>query len=101
MQKEDAMWFPIMGSIVLFGLFCIYKYLGSEFVKTLFSCFIVCMCAVGVGTNVGHLTGLVSGKALSPLFRIPIVDKSINKAEILGYLLGASLAAGFISTKHW
>jgi minor histocompatibility antigen H13 len=33
LKKEDAMQFPIMGSMSLFGLYLAFKFLGQDFVK--------------------------------------------------------------------
>ncbi len=35
--SSDAMWFPIMGSAVLFGLFLVFKYLNKQYVNLLLS----------------------------------------------------------------
>ena len=34
-KKEDAYWFPVVGSILLFSLFVVYKYLGSEWISVM------------------------------------------------------------------
>eukprot|EP00442_Polarella_glacialis_P010031 CAMPEP_0115099190 /NCGR_PEP_ID=MMETSP0227-20121206/31684_1 /TAXON_ID=89957 /ORGANISM="Polarella glacialis, Strain CCMP 1383" /LENGTH=495 /DNA_ID=CAMNT_0002494093 /DNA_START=71 /DNA_END=1558 /DNA_ORIENTATION=- len=101
LQSEDAYWFPIMGSCTLFGLFVVLKYFGTDYIKLAITCFIVMMCAFGIGTNVDHITALVRNKCMKPLFRIPYFDQDVTVMEILGSLVGASMAVAFVFTKNW
>lgn len=101
LQKEDAMWFPIMGSCVLFGLFVVLKYLGSDFIKQGITCGIVLMCTFGVGTNLDHTFALLRSKTNKPLLTIPFLDQSVTLMELLGWCIGGVMAAGFIFSKNW
>jgi len=101
LQKEDAYWFPVMGSGVLFGLFLVLKYLGTDFVKMAISAGVVFMCMFGVGTNLDQLFAVVQGKPLKPLFRIPFFDQNTTVVELLGMCIGAAMAYGFMVSKNW
>jgi minor histocompatibility antigen H13 len=37
LKKEDAMQFPIMGSMSLFGLYLAFKFLGQDIVKCVYT----------------------------------------------------------------
>eukprot|EP00930_Biecheleria_cincta_P087757 TRINITY_DN7698_c1_g3_i1.p1 TRINITY_DN7698_c1_g3~~TRINITY_DN7698_c1_g3_i1.p1 ORF type:complete len:529 (+),score=94.51 TRINITY_DN7698_c1_g3_i1:84-1589(+) len=101
LQKEDAYWFPVMGSCVLFGLFLVLKYLGTDFVKTALTAGILFMCMFGVGTNLDQLIAVVRYKPMKPLFSIPFFDQTMNLMELLGMCIGAAMAYGFMMSKNW
>lgn len=101
LQSDDAYMFPVLGSGVLFGLFVVLKYLGTYWIKTLITCWIVMICTVGIGKNADQILSVLRKKNVKPLFRIPYFDEDINAVEILGMAVGACMAAGYISTKHW
>merc|ERR1712032_917423 len=58
LHSEDAYWFPIMGSGVLFGLFLLYKYLGTDLIKLAVSCGVVFMCIFGFGGSLSHVVAV-------------------------------------------
>jgi len=101
LQNEDAYWFPVMGSCVLFGLFLVLKYLGTDWVKMAISAGVVCMCMLGIGTNLDQLVAVVRNKALKPLFTIPYLDQTMTALELVGCGVGAAMAYGFLVSKHW
>lgn len=101
LQSEDAYMFPVMGSCVLFGLFALYKYFGNDWVKFMVSSGIVCMCAFGISTNVDHFAAVVKGKTSTPLFVVPYFQQKVSVFELLGGVVGASMAAGYIFSKNW
>lgn len=101
LQTEDAYWFPVMGSGVLFGLFLVLKYLGTDWVKMLISAVVVFMCMFGVGTNLDQLIAVVRVKTMKPFCHIPLLDQSLNLMELVGMIIGAACAVGFMTTKNW
>lgn len=101
LQKEDAYWFPVIGSCALFSLFIVYKYLGSELIKYLISCYVVTMCAGAFGTNVGQFITLLRGKAQKPLFVVPFFELEVSAFDLVGYIIGGCMAGGYLMTKNW
>jgi minor histocompatibility antigen H13 len=109
LNAEDAYWFPIMGSCMLFGLFLLLKYLPVDFVKKiLIPAYIVMICSFGLATNFVHLSKIVYSKLFSKkegdvfswglakeLFNLPFVGP-ISVLDIVG-LIGA---AGLVSV-YW
>merc|ERR1719210_476400 len=65
------------------------------------TCGIVFMCMIGVGTNVDHIVALLRRKTMRPLFHIPYLDQNVTAMELVGWLSGAAMAAGFIFSKNW
>ncbi|CAK0858612.1 unnamed protein product [Prorocentrum cordatum] len=100
-QTQDAYWFPVMGSCVLFGMFVLCTYIGKYWIKQLISCGVVVMCTFSFGANLDHLATLVFNRALQPMSRIPIAEESMNSAELLGICIGGLMAAGYFWCQHW
>ena len=49
LSAEDAMWFPIMGSCTLFGLYLMFRYFGKEYINYLLTAYFSVLGAVAVG----------------------------------------------------
>ena len=73
LTASDAGRMPITGSCVLFGLFCIYKYLNADIIKTIFTLYVVTMCAIGLGANVSDVFDMMRGKSMKPIIKINIL----------------------------
>jgi minor histocompatibility antigen H13 len=101
LQSGDAMWFPVFGSFALFGMFIIYKYIGSDWIKTAITCFIVTMCMFGFGTNVEQFWSLVRDAKAKPFFIVPFFEHPLTVMGCVGYVVGASMGVGFIMSKNW
>jgi len=101
LQKEDAYWMPIMGSCVLFGLFVVLKYLGTDWIKMAITGVVVLMCVFCSGTNADHFIALVRSKVSAPLFTIKLLDLSPTAAELGGMCVGGALAVIFMLSKNW
>jgi hypothetical protein len=95
----DAGRMPIMGSCVLFGLFCVYKYLNADIIKMLFTLYVVTMCAVGLGANVADVVDMIRGKATKPLISIDYFDLKITIVDVVGYLGAACMGYYYVLTK--
>jgi len=101
LQSEDAYMFPVMGSITLFGLFLVLKYLGTDFVKMAITVAVVSLCSFGVGANLEHLNALVRDKVSKPLLRIPYLDQDVTVIELGGICIGGLMAAAYVYSKNW
>ncbi len=105
LQDGDAYLFPVMGSAVLFGLFVVYKYLYLDWIKTLFSLYVVLMCANGLGINLGQLVAVWYNsrglRRFRTLFTIPYLDAPVTWIDIAAYVLSAALGVYYIQTKDW
>lgn len=101
LKSEDAYWFPVMGSLTLFGMFLVLKYFGTDLVKTLITCAVVTMCSFGLGTNISQVVNVARDKAYKPLFTIPVIDEKVTSIELGGVLLGAGMSVLYMSSKNW
>ena len=99
LTAADAARMPIMGSCVLFGLFCVYKYLGQDMIKMVFTLYVVFMCAVGLGANISDFVDMLRRKEVKPLIRIEYLDLDITIVDIAGYCLSGVLGYYYILTK--
>jgi len=104
-KDQEAYLFPIFGSCVLFGLFVIYKYLDSDRIKFLFSCYVIIMCANGFGINMGQFIALCfNSRSLGrfkTLFTIPYFRVKVTYIDIIAYIIAAGLGYQYILTKNW
>ncbi|GBG27381.1 Signal peptide peptidase [Hondaea fermentalgiana] len=105
LQDGDAYLFPVIGSAVLFGLFVIYKYIDSDLIKYLFSCYVVVMCTNGLGINLGQFVALwYNSRGLGQfrtLFRVPYFDVDVTWIDIVAYIISALLGVFYMQTKNW
>ena len=105
LQDSDAYRFPVMGSLVLFSLFIVYKFLDAEWIKFLFSVYVVLMCINGLAMNLGHYVALrfnyKSLKTFAAVGTIPYFDVRITRVDILTYIVSTILGMAYLYTKHW
>lgn len=101
LQSDEAKWFPVLGSCMLFGLFAILKYLGTDWIKMAITVVITMACTAGIGTNADAVLAVVRDKASPTLFRIPFFDEDITLVQLIGTLGGLGMAAGYVLTKNW
>ena len=99
LTASDAGRMPITGSCVLFGLFCIYKYLNADIIKTIFTLYVVTMCAIGLGANVSDVFDMMRGKSMKPIIKIEYFDLKITMMDIIGYLCSAAMGYYYVITK--
>jgi len=86
---------------MLFGLFAILKYLGTDWIKMAITVVITMACTAGIGTNADAVLAVVRDKASPTLFRIPFFDEDITLVQLIGTLGGLGMAAGYVLTKNW
>ena len=105
LQDSDAYRFPVMGSLVLFSLFIVYKFLDAEWLKFLFSVYVVIMCINGLAMNMGHYVALrfnfKSLQTFKAVGTIPYFDVRITRIDLVTYFLSACIGATYMYTKNW
>merc|ERR1719215_555541 len=92
-----------MGSGVLLGLFLVLKYLGSYWIKTLITCWIVMICSFGMGKNFDEIVKVIRNVSMKPLFRVPWFEEDIRPLEIVGIIAGGAMAVFYVISdpKPW
>ncbi|CAE7283362.1 Hm13 [Symbiodinium natans] len=105
-EQQDAFWFPILGSGVLFGLFAIVKLLGHDWLKQAIAIIMVCVCALGVASNIdaiGHLVGKNHSAATLVSMNVEAVSMKleVSLVDVLGAVVALTLAVTYMSTGHW
>lgn len=58
LSKEDAYWFPIMGSAVLFGLYMVFKLFNKDYINYLLTAY---FAVIGVGALTNTLEASIRG----------------------------------------
>jgi len=105
LQDSDAYMFPIMGSATLLGLFVVYKYLDSDWIKFFFSCYVVFMCTNGLAINAGQVVAVLTNSRglgkFTALFTVPYFDLRVTLVDLVAYLASAALGVFYIQTKNW
>jgi len=101
LQSEDAYWFPILGSGMLLGLFLVLKYVGSYYVKTAITCWIVTMCTGGLGKNTQAVVAVFRNVQEKPLFRIPYFEEDVSLMQLIGSCVGVGMAACYIMHQNF
>jgi hypothetical protein len=64
LRREDAYWFPIIGSGVLFGLYLVFHYFGKEYINLLLTFYFVALGAAAVENLFSNVARKVGGNAL-------------------------------------
>jgi len=110
MTQKDAWTFPIFGSVVLFGLFVLFKLFDKDNINLLFQVYFSFIGAYTIGS---YIYERVSGYSVfssmkdREIIRIPAI-KWISDAEskidllfVFTSLIGIGVAGGYYFTKHW
>jgi minor histocompatibility antigen H13 len=118
LKKEDAMQFPIMGSMSLFGLYLAFKFLGQDLVNLLIGGY---FAAVGCGALTLTISPLVDSycpKSMTenklgfkkkinhplPEWILPKdfeIGAIFSTSDLISFLLGAAIVALYFQKKHW
>ncbi|TRM69825.1 signal peptide peptidase-domain-containing protein [Schizophyllum amplum] len=84
MSSEDAYLFPILGSVVLFSLYLVVKFLGTEWINLLLGWY---FSLAGVGAVWKSLTScvrsIVGERAWKAFDRFELTQKSKGRSEVL------------------
>lgn len=112
LTSSDAMWFPIMGSCVLFGLFLIFRYLNKEYVNMLLGFYFgvvgwLALTQAIVSTSRGFVSKSVWKKL--PNFKLYLTQRGQGELFKLSFnavdvgMLGVSLllVGVYVVTKNW
>lgn len=101
LQSEDAYWFPVVGSCALLGLYWTLKYLGTDWVKTAITCWVIFLCTCGLGKNLEFIVAMVKQKTLTTICKIPYVDEELTLMSIIGMLIGGVMSFCYLNWKHF
>ncbi|CBQ73124.1 conserved hypothetical protein [Sporisorium reilianum SRZ2] len=110
--SSDAMWFPIMGSAVLFGLFLVFKYLNKNYVNLLLSFYFGFVGCLALSQALVSTTRAVVGRALwrkLPNFRLHLDQRgqgrifklSFTTVDVALVAVSALLVGVYLVTKNW
>ncbi|SNX84461.1 related to Minor histocompatibility antigen H13 [Melanopsichium pennsylvanicum] len=110
--SSDAMWFPIMGSIVLFGLFLIFKYLNKTYVNLLLGFYFGFVGCLALSQALGSISRGIVGKQLwkkMPNFRLSLDQRghgrlfklSFTTVDVALVAISALLVGVYLVTKNW
>ncbi|GAC93462.1 hypothetical protein PHSY_001027 [Pseudozyma hubeiensis SY62] len=110
--SSDAMWFPIMGSAVLFGLFLIFKYLNKKYVNLLLSFYFGFVGCLALSQALVTTTRAIVGRALwkkLPNFRLYLDQRghgrlfklSFTHVDVALIIVSALLVGVYLVTKNW
>lgn len=111
MTSEDAYWFPLTGSCVLFGLYMAFKMFKKEYVNSLLTAYFFVVGVVALAGSISPLIesimyGNKEGKyVIDWEFKLPFVDEPIKIqltwALILSLILSSIFGYWYLETKHW
>ena len=118
LKKEDAMWFPILGSCSLFGLYLAFKYFDKDTVNLIIS---VYFCLVGLAALTATFAPVLEKmgpKFFSWEYKKPIrinhklpeaiggkspwkLDVDCRLSDILAFFGSAAFVVTYFQSKHW
>ena len=120
LKASDAAFFPVMGSVSLFGLYSAFKYFDKEVVNLIISvyfCFMGCMAIAAtlspIVEGMGSKEGFLSTKfAIKKRISHPLpefiagsspwkIDIEGNYADVLSFILGSVFCGVYFKSKHW
>lgn len=118
LRTEDAMQFPLIGSVTLFGLYCAFKFFDKETVNLIFSAYFALMGCGAVTATVSPILSLVGGPLASVKFAKKIEFKhklpafiggdspwdlsfDFSLADILAFIGSAIFSVVYFQKKHW
>ncbi|SPO25523.1 related to Minor histocompatibility antigen H13 [Ustilago trichophora] len=110
--SSDAMWFPIMGSAVLFGLFLIFKYLNKKYVNLLLSFYFGFVGCLALSQALVSISRGIVGRELwkkLPSFRVQLDQRgqgrlfkfSFTTVDVALFAVSALLVGVYLVTKNW
>lgn len=119
LKAEDAMQFPLVGSMSLFGLYCAFKFFDKDTVNMILTAYFTLMgCAALTSTISGCLSAVIGGPLTSfkvkkeikiPHFLPSFIagdspwDLSIDLtlADIVSFLGSIGVCVLYVQKKHW
>ncbi|KAI9500193.1 peptidase A22B, signal peptide peptidase, partial [Coemansia spiralis] len=104
---EDAYMFPVYGSVALFSMYLVFKYLNKDWVNTLLSAYFALMGVV-VMTQVSVRVAKVVTHIKLPLFHVNVVHRSksvfnlkFTYLNIVMLLLSCVFTLAYVWSKNW
>ncbi|EDR22192.1 minor histocompatibility antigen H13, putative [Entamoeba dispar SAW760] len=102
MDLKNAASMPVIGSLVLFGLYVIIKFISADYLQYLLTLYFMFIGAVGIS----ELFSFIFEKYASPeklVISIPYINYKIetSKSEILGTGVGFIFSLIWAITHHW
>lgn len=120
LKASDAAFFPVMGSVSLFGLYTAFKYFDKDVVNLIISVYFCCMGCMAIAATlspivegVGSKGGILSTKfAIKKKISHPLPESIAgcspwsfeiegNYADVLSFILGLIFCGVYFKTKHW
>merc|ERR1712137_1393101 len=113
MSAKDAYMFPIVGSVVLFGLYLAFLWFGKEYVNLVLTAYFLLFGVFALGATLSALISRVvykdpSKKQSEISFRMPWSSSeeeptkiTYTPVSILCYTFSVGFCAWYAVTKHW
>ncbi|GAA6019882.1 hypothetical protein JCM10207_003325 [Rhodosporidiobolus poonsookiae] len=111
LSREDAYWFPIMGSVVLFSLFLAFKYLPKEWVNRILGGYMAVMAVLGVARSGVKIAKVAVGEARwkkLDKWKLQLTKNGVDEGHLsfthlhmLALPLGAAVSFAQLWTNHW
>ncbi|KAI0559418.1 Presenilin/signal peptide peptidase [Gracilaria domingensis] len=100
--RDQAMRFPLVASVALFGMFLAFKYLPKEWVSFLLTMYGITFGALAFAGVLG--TYFESVKQLPPLFKKQYGHKdylTLSLCDVLGVIFAVPIAVWYYKTRMW
>jgi minor histocompatibility antigen H13 len=107
MTKKDAMKFPLVGSVMLFGLFLAFKFLPKDMVNLVLTLYFILLGTFGVIATVARLFDGVLDPKTHPLRKerkltIPFLDElEFSMLDVLLMPAAVAFCYWYYQKKHW
>ncbi|KAK9904957.1 hypothetical protein WJX75_006431 [Coccomyxa subellipsoidea] len=112
MTRKDALKFPLIGSAVLVGLFCLFKFLPKDLVNAVLTAYFVLLGTFAITAATLPMVEAVLPRKLRTRsfelkkFSIPYIckdpiDLSATVPELIGGLLSLAFCCWYYAKKHW
>lgn len=119
-SAEDAWWFPVIGSSVLFGLFLLFKYFSKEYINMLLSGYFALAGTASITMTATYIGRSICGvdawrritkarvrfaieryESGSKEPRKPLVDISLSHFAIGASIGAVGIVGAYLYTRHW
>jgi len=107
LSQEDAYWFPVIGSVVLFSLYLVFKLFDKEHVNMLLTAYFALIGVVALGNSMEAFVRWISGrKEHGYHFRLTKRGKELFHLRFTQLHIVCFIASGlgtvyYVVTKNW
>jgi len=114
MSKEDAYMFPLVGSVVLFGLYMVFRLFHKDYINILLSSYFCLFGIFALSATIRPILEKIfpflvkSEKDKIDWSFVPFWDKGGKPHEVkfdgvdaIGIVIAAAVGIWYVSTKHW